>query len=455
MASHSRPGRARPSVMSRLLAGLAFGLPAAASALTVGQAFDAALQNDAQFRGAAHELQAVREGVTIARAALLPSASFVAGQTNVIGTRTFPNALNQEVRVQQNYEAPQVSLTVRVPLLNFDGLAGEKQAEAQVAVAEEQYRAVGVELVDRLATAYLQLQQAQEVRGMIAATVAASETQLLQARQREARGEGTRVQVAQALAALAVARSRAIEAELQIGLAQRQMTRITGVAEPVLPADPTVSEPPPEVVPLSDWFSAAMANSPAVRVRQRVVELARATVRRQYAGHLPRVDAFASVSRAENESVTNLGQTSQLRSLGVQLNVPLYSGGAVSAAVRQALARQSQAEEELRAERELVMLEVQRQWQVFQASSSRLLAIKEALLAADLATLGAGRALATGQGTLGEVAEAESMAQTVRRELVTARTDALQARVRLQVRSGVEMADIVADLASVLTQGFK
>jgi outer membrane protein, protease secretion system len=452
-SKHERAGTGRRLRSRRAgLAAIGLALPLAASALTLGQAFDAALAHDAGYRGAAHELQSVREGLTIARAALLPVASFSAAANSVNGTRTFPNALNQEVRVRQSYEAPQASLSVRVPLLNFDGLAGERVAEAQLAAAEEQYRAQGGDLVDRLVAAYLQLQQAQEVRGLLQTTVSANLTQLSQARQREIRGEGTRVQVSQAVSAVEIARSRLIESELQISLSQRQLTRLTGIAEPVLPADPGVAAAPPETVALNAWFNTALANSPMLRLRERTLEVAKAAVRKQYAGHLPRVDAVGNVSRAENESVTNLGQVSQLRSIGVQLNVPLYSGGAVSAAVRQALARQAQAEEELRGERELLLLDVQRQWQLLQGASKRLTAVNDALQTAELTALGARRSLAAGQGTMADVAEAEAAAQTVRRELLTARTDALLARTRLQVRSGVPMSEIVADLSAVLAQ---
>ena len=57
-------------------------------------------------------------------------------------------------------------------------------------------------------------------------------------------------------------------------------------------------------------------------------------VRRNQSGHLPRLDLVGSVARARNDSLNNLDQTSFLRSVGIQLTVPLYSGGGVEASVQ-------------------------------------------------------------------------------------------------------------------------
>ena len=94
------------------------GLPAAASAASLTQAWQAALAHDPQYRAAGHERDAAREGVGVARAAALPQVNLQVARTQVTGDREFPNGANQTVRTPVDYEAPQTALQLRTPLFN-------------------------------------------------------------------------------------------------------------------------------------------------------------------------------------------------------------------------------------------------------------------------------------------------------------------------------------------------
>jgi TolC family type I secretion outer membrane protein len=427
-------------------------LGAQATELSFGQAFEAALAYDPSHRGAAYALEASRLGEPIARAALLPSIALSAAQASVRGTRSYPNAFNQDVRVRLDYEAPQANLSVRMPILNFEGHAGLRQAQAETRVAEEQFRTDGLDLVDRLSAAYIQLLAAQETRRLLAGQVDSLDVQLVQAERRQARGEDTRVRVAQAQADLALGRSRLIDADSQLAVAKQAMARIVGLADVSVPGLADASAPTalsPDA--LTAWIELALRNSPLLRLREQVVEVTKAVVRRQYAGHLPRLDAVGSVSQQESDSTANIGQTSNLRSIGLQLSVPIFNGGGVDASVKQALARQMQAEEELRFERETLQYDVQRFWQAAVSGEVRIRALEETLRGSALALRGAERSLEEGLGTAGQVAELRSAYLRAERELLQARLDHLQARVRLQLRSGASMTEVVTDFDRLWT----
>lgn len=421
--------------------------------LRFGQAFEAALAHDPSHRAAAFALDASRLGEPIARAALLPVISLTAAQSAVRGTRSFPNAVNQDVRVRLDYEAPQANLSARVPIVNFEGQAALRQAQAETRVAEEQFRADGLELVDRLSTAYIQLLSAQETRRLLSGQVAALETQLTQAVRRQERGEETLVRVAQAQAELALGRSRLVDADSQLAVAKQAMARIVGIENASVPRLHDASAPMAlSPVPLTAWFDLAIQNSPLLRLREQSVEVAKAGVRRQKAGHLPRLDAVGSMSQQESESISNIGQTSRLRSIGLQVTMPIFNGGGVDASVKQALARQSQAEERLRFEREALLYDVQRLWQGTISGETRVRALGDALRSAALALRGAERSQEEGQGTAGQVAEVRTSFLRAERELLQSRLDYLQARVQLQLRSGLSMTQVVGDFDRLWTQ---
>jgi TolC family type I secretion outer membrane protein len=423
-------------------------------AMTFSQAYEAARGFDAGFRAAGHERDAAHMGVPIARAALLPSLSLTATETSVQGNRQFANALNQEVRTRLDYQAPQASLSLRMPLFNYEALSAFKQAQAQTVVADEVYRGQGMELIDRLAGAYLQVMLSAETLALNRAQADMLQTQLNQARQREARGEGTVVQVAQLQAAVDVVKTRILESEDQLELAYRQLSRLTGVQATRLAALPaTVYIHPLMPQRLGEWLDMAVRQSPMLLARQQSLEVARLGVKRQYAGHLPRLDAVGSLSRSQNDSSSNVGQSTSLRTIGLQLTVPLFSGGGVEASVKQASMRLSQIEEDLRSEREALEVDVQRFFHAVNSGTQKIAAYQTAVQSSELALQGARRSLELGLGTASDLADAQVQYFVARRDLAQARIEQVLARVRLLVRAGVPMADVAAEVDAALMLG--
>ncbi len=434
-----------------VLAVAALVTPLAAQAMTFAEAFDAAKRNDAQYLAAGHELNSAQLAVPIAFSALLPSINFSASSADVSGTRQFPNSLNQDVRVRVEYAAPQASLQMRLPLFNQEARIRWQQTRSQADVAESIYRARGMELIDRLAGAYLQVLLAEEGRELAQAQITALQVQLGQVQQRLQRGEGTRVEVAQVLAALDVTKVRAIESDDLLDLSRRQLRRITGVPNQPLqrvPADFTPNLARSET--LFDWLETALRQSPTLQARQQSLLVARMNVQRNEAGHFPRVDLVASLSRSQNESLSNLNQSSNLRTLGVQLNVPIYSGGGINAGVKQALSDQARAEEEIRIERENIEIEVQRHHGAVTNGAAKIAAYRQAVTSSELALEGMRKVLEQGLGTNNDVADALVRLYSARRDLAQARIEYVQARLRLLVQAGTPMNDAVAELDRAL-----
>lgn len=430
---------------------LSLALVGAAQAMTFAEAYDAARRNDAQFRAAAHELEVTQLAVPIARSALLPSLSFNASGSEVTGSRAFPNALNQDVKVRTEYATPQASLNLRVPIFNYEALSRYRQTQLQSDQADSVYRLRGLELIDRLTTAYLQVLLTGEGQRLAQSQVQAVTAQLAQSRQRLERGEGTRVDVAQLAAGLDLARARSIEADDLLELARRQLRRHTGLATPPLRQVPADYVPAPlEQQTLRDWTDLAVRQSPSLRAREQALMAAKMGVQRNFAGHLPRLDLVASLSHSQNESISSLNQTSSLRSIGMQLTVPLYSGGGVDASVKQALAEQARIEQDIRSERETLEVEVQRHHHAVAGGQAKIAAFAEVVKSAQLALTGSQRALAGGLATSNDVVDAQARLYAAQRDLAQVRVEYLLSRARLMVQSGMTMAAISDDLDRAL-----
>jgi hypothetical protein len=81
----------------------------------------------------------------------------------------------------------------------------------------------------------------------------------------------------------------------------------------------------------AEWKDIALANNRDLAAARLAVETARLEISRQRADHAPRPDSVASYSKGDSETLNTYTQDTVTRRISVQLNVPIYSGGAVNA----------------------------------------------------------------------------------------------------------------------------
>lgn len=443
----------RPSALTlALAAALTLASPAARS-LSLAEAFEAARLHDPQYRSAQHDLQASREDVPIARAGLLPQLSLNYSSQGVSGTRKFPNALQQEVTTRVDYAAPQTQLSMRMPLFNYEAWSRLDQVTAQTKGAESQFRARGLELVERVVAAYVSVLESRAQLILVEAELTALTEQARRAEQRFQRGEGTRIDEALVQASLELLRARLIDTRDRVDVGLARLKRLTG--RTVLFVNDTAAGLRPQRVSdaeVLDWIETARRQNPTLEVRQASLDAARHLVRRNQAGHLPRLDLVGNVSKARNDSLNNLDQTSHLRSIGIQLSVPLYNGGGVEAGVRQSQAELLRAEEDLRNERENNELEIRRLLQSADGAALRVQALERSVAANEVAVSGATRMQEAGLATLADVLDARSRQFSARRDLAQAQYDNVRALVQTMLLAGEPMQRVVDRADAMLSQ---
>jgi outer membrane protein len=108
----------------------------------------------------------------------------------------------------------------------------------------------------------------------------------------------------------------------------------------------------PEPVSMDKWVEMATQTNLMISIQQQALEIATQEVERQNAGHLPTLDAIASYTdRYANGGVNSFGSDLKDATIGLQLQIPLYQGGAVSSRVREAVANKQKAMDDLVAAR--------------------------------------------------------------------------------------------------------
>lgn len=401
--------------------------------LGLAQAYSHALEQDSTLRAARAQAMGVSERVAQAKAQLLPNISLNATRFANDLSRTQPNVFGQAATAQENYASYSQSLQLRQPLYRPSLGLGVDVASAQGrdanAAFEREVQDTGVRVVD----AYLQVLLAQEREGLLGIQERLAFQQVAAAQKRFVGGQGIRTDIDEAQARVDLLAAQRLEASqtrqgalLQLQLLTQQPVVAVQTLEPQALDMVGFAAQTPQF-----WMDKAEVNSPDVRSALARLEAASLEVQRVESGHRPTLDAIVQLSRSGSESVTSTQSSYTNRQVGLQLNVPLYAGGGIQSAVRQALAEQNRQEEVLESVRRDLRLRVQREWRGVTEAVLRSYAMARAVESAEKVVVSVKRSFEGGLRTVLDVLNAEQQAQQGRRDLGEARLQYVASRMRL------------------------
>ncbi len=447
-----RQGRRLPFRRGALavIAALA-GLPAVhAEPLTLTDAWQAARDHDPDFQAARHELDAGLQSMPIGRAGLLPKVSAIVSAAKVDGDRTAPNSTGASVKTPLDYVSRQNALQLRQPIYNREAIARFQLGRVQADYARAVFAGAELDLVTRVASAYLDLMLAQDLIELGKAQQTAYEEQAKRANANFARGEGTRTDISDAEARAALARADFMDANDHFAVAQQALAAIVGQEPVSLPALITDWTPPLLDPPTLDiWLETAREKSPQIDAERFAFEAAKRNVSIARAGYQPTVDLVASVGESKSDSVSTLNQRYQQNTVGVQLNVPLYAGGGVKARATQAAANQAREGARLDATVNKVLLEIRRNWLATTNAWAKIGAYQSAVDSALTLQRGVEVGIRAGMNVPSDALNATRLLYVSRRDLAKARYDYLMSRLKLQATAGVLAEEDIRTAASM------
>jgi outer membrane protein/protease secretion system outer membrane protein len=168
------------------------------------------------------------------------------------------------------------------------------------------------------------------------------------------------------------------------------------------------------------------------------------------AGHLPTLDFIAQVQRSRSENTLSPQSRYQNTSVGVQLNVPLYSGGSVNSVTRQVSAEVERLNEALEALKADIGVRVHREYRTVTEGVARIEALEMAVRSAEVALDSARKSAAAGVRTQVDILNAEQALSQSLRDLNESRYVMLAALVRLQSLAGESDESLIARLNGLL-----
>lgn len=422
-------------------------------ALGLQDAYSAALEYDAQYRAAKHEYEAGKLSEKFARSGLLPNLSFSSGASKTVGDREISYSASGPSHERLSYVSRQTALNLRVPIYNLAAISEYRQAEIQVAYAESLYMVRGNELAIRLAGAYFDFLLASYNNELSQAQVAAFQEQAIFSRQLYRGGEATRTEIAESESQLDIAKAQLIDSQDQLDTARRALQSITGLSpDSFKPFRGNFTDPGRETLSLDSWLQTAGARNPLLAVRRHSVESAKQEVARNQAGHFPRLDFVASFSRSSSDSINTINQEVNTRSGGIQLTIPIYSGGYVSTATDKAIAALKKSEAELDSELSNVQLEVRRQYLAMNSGLAKIDAYLKAVKSSEIALEGTRVGSRVGTRTNLDLLDAQRRVFSAKRDLAQARYSYLLASLKLKATSGVLTEDDLSAVDKLIMQ---
>lgn len=423
----------RNSILATLIASAFLSLNAGASDLL--QIYKDAVANDAQFGSARAANVAGQERSVQGRAGLMPSIG-LSGSNTQTKIDSEPD-LGRSANFTTNSNT--YSLALSQPLFRWANWQQYEQGKLSVVVADAQFAQAQEDLIVRVSQAYFDVLAAQDTLKTLQAQKVATSEQLASAKRNFEVGTSTITDSheAQSRYDLIIAQELAGEGDLAIKRAALQQI-IGRDAGDLASLKAGIQVSPPQPAQMADWVSSAEKQNFNVVASQVAVEIAKRDISRNRAGHYPTVDLIASTGRTATggQSLSGTG-TSKANTIGVQWNIPIFSGFAVDSRVRESIALEDKARNDLETARRAA---AQGSRQAYVGVTSGLAQIK-ALEAAEISSQSA-----LDSNKLGyqvgvriniDVLNAQQQLSTTRQNLAKARYDAIMNGLRLKSAAGI------------------
>ena len=401
---------------------------------------------DSTYAGAKAQYIGAQEKLPQARALLPPSVNFGAGtHYNDVDAR-YPSSVFPSGR--RDYYDYNYGINITQPLYRRQNDATYEQAKVQVRQAQNQLSAAGQDLMTRVAQGYFDVLLARANLSTIRSQKTALAEQLEQAKRNFVVGTATITdsREAQARYDLVVAQELVGENDLEVKsraleqIVGRPVGRLAGLSTPV-----TLN--PPEPADMSAWVEQAYQSSLQVALAQQNLEIAAQEIKKADAGHYPTLDAVGSLTQNyANSSPQGFGSDIKSAVVGVQLNIPLYQGGGISSRVREAVAGQERARQDLESARRTVALQTREAFLGVTSGLGQIKALRQAVESTTLQRESTKLGHEVGVRTSVDVLNAEQQLASAQRDLAQAVYNTILSQLRLKAAVG-KLAE--ADLADI------
>ncbi|EGQ8516788.1 efflux RND transporter outer membrane protein VpoC [Vibrio parahaemolyticus] len=415
---------------------------------SLAEIYDLAKQNDPQLLSVAAQRDRAFEAITSSRSALLPQINLTAGYNLTRGDTEYDSNLISDVSNDSNALTAGVNFSQE--LYNRASWISLDTAEKSARQADATYAAAQQGLILRVSQAYFEVLRAQDNLVFVRAEKAAVGRQLEQTKQRFEVGLSAITDVHDAQAQYDAVLADEVLAENDLINSYESLREITGQEHKNLNVLDT------------NRFSATRTNSPAetlideaktknlsllsARISQ---DIARDNISLASSGHLPTLSLDGGYNYGDTSNSARDNTTDNFN-IGVNLAVPLYTGGNVTSQTKQAEFAYVAASEDLEAQYRSVVKDVRAQNNNINASIGALKAYEQSVVSARSALEATEAGFDVGTRTIVDVLDATRRLYDANKNLSDARYNyilsVLQLRQAVGTLSEQDILDVDAGL---------
>ena len=319
-----------------------------ALAVDLLQIYQDAQANDARYAAAKAAYQARQERLPQAKAGLRPSVNLDARYNyNDLDVDYDSAAFNSGRR---NYSAYDYGVNLTQPLYRRQNMLAVSQAEIEVAQAATELDLAAQDLILRTAQAYFDVLLARFNLRTERSQQSALAEQLEQAKRNFVVGTATITDQREAQARYDLTSARVLVAENDLRVVKQALEVLTGkpVTDELAGLRPNTAFEAPTPTSIDAWVERAYANNLEILRARQTVEIAQTEIKIQRAGHQPTLDLVGSLNQAhQGSSAFGVGSDTTAGVIGVEFNLPIYQGGAISSRTREAIAAEQRSADEL------------------------------------------------------------------------------------------------------------
>ena len=261
----------------------------------------------------------------------------------------------REAGVQRDdYDGERYSVQLSQVLFDWQEFANRRQATYVEDQLEAEYFAQLGALLTDVASAYFDVLQAEDALTSIRSELNAVTTQLNLVQSYYDRQLAQITDLYDAQAQLAAVQSQELSLQSELEIAREVLRSLAGVTPGALHRLDDEVDVPELEENINYWVDQARVNSPLIHAGQYAREAAREGVSARRGAYMPRVNLIVQQQNT-NLGFDNafIGQTDNTY-VGLNVSIPLYTGGSTRASVSEAISLQNIADHELR----LVRLDV-------------------------------------------------------------------------------------------------
>lgn len=426
-----------------LFLALTWALSPAAYAASLSDMFGDALAYDAQYASARAAYQAGQEKSVQGRAGLLPNV-------NLDGNIRYNSVESTLPGGDANYDSNGLAIRAAQPLFRKQNQVVYEQSKVQVQIAGLQLQLAEQDLILRVAQAYFDVLQAEDNIAFIDSQKNAITEQLAAAKRNFEVGTATVTDTheAQARYDLAVAQEIAEQNTLNIRL--RTLEKLIG--KPAGTINAAVDLKPLDIEgTIDEWAARAAEGNLQAEIQRLAKTIADQEVERNRAGRYPTVDAVAGYTINNGQNFGSTQVDTRVATVGVELNLPVYQGGLINSRVREAVANQERARQDLEVATRDASLQARQAYLNASSGIARVRALEQALRSTQAQLDSTKLGLQVGVRTNLDLLNAEQQVLSAQRDLAGARYAYLLSGLALKAAAGTLTAADLQLIDTLLT----